>query len=175
MHITETYKSLQISNEKIVQLESINSEMQDAINALKKSLRREQNNFQKSKRSLYAQKGIITRRINALDLETSNRDLELNNSKAQIVKQRGYNKTIATKLISTSERESLKIKANKINESQNKISLPLLIFDCLKESILLINIYKTSSSMRSALSKLIPLLIPPSVDRKEIHYSNHKK
>ena len=126
MHITETYNSLQISNEKIVQLESINSEMQDAINALEKSFRREQNNFQKSKRSLYAQKGIITRRINALDaldLETSNRDLELNNSKAQIVKQRGYNKTIATKLISTSERESLKIKANKINESQNKISL----------------------------------------------------
>lgn len=51
---------------------------------------------------------MITRRINALDLETSNRDLEWNNSQAQLIKQRGYNKMIATKLISTSEREFLK-------------------------------------------------------------------
>ena len=68
--------------------------MKDAINALEKSFRREQNDFQKSKRSLYAQKGMITRRINALDLETSNRDLEWRNSKSLMNKQRRYNNNI---------------------------------------------------------------------------------
>ena len=62
---------------------------------------------------------------------------------------------------------------NNIKTSSSKISLPLLIFDCLKESVSLLNVYNNNKSLRSILSILIPLIIPSSSQRMEQNHSNH--
>ena len=106
-------------------------------------------------------------------METSNRDTEWNKSKSIIAKQHGYNKMVATKNSNMLGREKNKLKQDQKELSVSKISLPLLIFDCLKESVPLLNKHKNNKSLRSILSTLIPLLIPSRLERTELNHSNH--
>jgi hypothetical protein len=137
------------------------------------TVQREQKKTENVKRSISAQKRMMTKRSNALDLETSNRDTEWRKSKSKIAKQHGYNKMVATKNSNMLEKEKNKIKENQTKLSISKISLPLLIFDCLKESVSLLNTHKNNKSLRSILSTLIPLLIPSRLVRTELNHSNH--
>ena len=173
LHITEIYGKLLEANERIKGLETDQKELCETIDSLKSAVLREQRKSTNAKRSISAQKGMITKRLNALDLEISNRDTEWNVSVSKIVKQNGYNKMVATKNSNMLEREKNKIKMNNIKTSSSKISLPLLIFDCLKESVSLLNVYNNNKSLRSILSILIPLIIPSSSQRMEQNHSNH--
>jgi hypothetical protein len=116
---------------------------------------------------------MITKRLNAFDLETSNRDTECISLTSKLSKERGYNKMIATKNSNTLERKMNIMKENNIENTKSKISLPLLIFDCPKESVALLNIHKSCKSLRSTLSTIIPLKIPSSTKRTEQSHSNH--
>ena len=173
LHITEIYGKLLEANERIKGLETDQKELCETIDSLKSAVLREQRKSTNAKRSISAQKGMITKRLNALDLEISNRDTEWNVSVSKIVKQNGYNKMVATKNSNMLGREKNKIKMNNIKTSSSKISLPLLIFDCLKESVSLLNVYNNNKSLRSILSILIPLIIPSSSQRMEQNHSNH--
>lgn len=172
-HIIETYGMLSEANDHIKEMEIDQKEMSDTIDSLKITIRREQKKSENAKRSISAQKGMITKRLNALDLETTNREKEWCNSISKIAKQNGYNKMVATKNSNMLVREKNKIRQDQKNNSFSKISLPLLIFDCLKESISLLNTHKNNKSLRSILSTLIPLLIPSSSKRIEQNHSNH--
>ena len=173
LHITETYGRLCEATDHIKGMEIEQKEMCDTIESLKITIRREQKKTENAKRSISAQKGMITKRLNALDLETSNREKEWCNSVSKITKQHGYNKMVATKNSNMLEREKNKLKEDQKKNSFAKISLPLLIFDCLKESISLLNTHKNNKSLRTILSTLIPLLIPSSSKRIEQSHSNH--
>lgn len=154
-------------------IESDQREMFATIDSLKVAIRREQQKTATAKRSITAQKGMITKRLNALDLETSNLDTEWISLTSKLSKECGYNKMIATKNSNTSERKMNIMKENNIEITKSKISLPLLIFDCLKESVALLNIHKNCKSLRSTLSTIIPLIIPSSTKRTEQSHSNH--
>ena len=173
LHITETYEKLREADEQIKVMETDQKELCETIDSLKITIRREQRKLENTKRSISAQKGVITKRLNALDLETSNRDTEWNNSVSKITKQQGYNKMIATKNMNMLEREKNKMKNNVLRTQTSKISLPLLIFDCLKESVTLLNKFKNNKKLRAMLSTFIPLIIPDSSERKEQSHSNH--
>lgn len=75
-HIIGIYARLSDTNEIITGMESDQREMSATIDSLKIAIRREQQKTATAKRSITAQKGMITKRLNALDLETSNRDTE---------------------------------------------------------------------------------------------------
>lgn len=173
LHIQEVYGKLSGLTQLIEVMGIDKKEMCDTIDSLKVTIQREQKKTENAKRSISAQKGMITKRLNALDLETSNRDTEWNKSAAKIAKQHGYNKMVATKNSNMLEREKNKIKKDQEYISLSKISLPLLIFDCLKESVSLLSTNKNNKSLRSILSTLIPLLIPSSSERTEQNHSNH--
>lgn len=53
---------------------------------------------------------MITKRLNALDLETTNREKKWCNSVSKIAKPNGYNKMVATKNSNMLVREKKKIK-----------------------------------------------------------------
>jgi hypothetical protein len=142
-HIIGIYARLSDTNEIITGMESDQREMSATIDSLKIAIRREQQKTATAKRSITAQKGMITKRLNALDLETSNRDTEWISLTSKLSKERGYNKMIATKNSNTLERKMNIMKENNIEITKSKISLPLLIFDCLKESVALLNIHKS--------------------------------
>jgi hypothetical protein len=116
-------------------MESDQREMSATIDSLKIAIRRKQQKAATAKRSITAQKGMITKRLNALDLEISNRDTEWISLTSKLSKERGYNKMIATKNSNTLKRKMNIMKENNIEITKSKISLPLLIFDCLKESV----------------------------------------
>ena len=173
LHITGIYAKIDNLNELIKEMGSDQIEMCDTIDSLKKLIQREQKKTENAKRSISAQKGMITKRLNALDLETTNRNMEWLQSTSQIAKHRGYNKMIATKNSNKLQKEMKIIKKNEMEIATSKISLPLLIFDCLKESISLLNVHNNNKKLRSALSILIPLIIPSTSKRTEQNHSNH--
>ena len=110
LHITEIYGKLLEANERIKGLETDQKELCETIDSLKSAVLREQRKSTNAKRSISAQKGMITKGLNALDLEISNRDTEWNVSVSKIVKQNGHNKMVATKNLHMLERAKLKSK-----------------------------------------------------------------
>ena len=109
-------------------------------------------------------------------METSNQKVEWLQSTSQIAKHRGYNKiknTVDTKNSNKLQKEMKIIKKNEMESATSKISLPLLIFDSLKESIALLNVHNDNKKLRSTLSILIPLIIPSTSKRTEQNHSNH--
>ena len=95
-------------------------EMCDTIDSLKKVIQPEQKKTENAKRSISAQKGTITKRWNALDLQTSNRNMEWLQSTSQIAKHRGYNKMIATKNSNKLQKEMKIIRKNEMEIATSK-------------------------------------------------------
>ena len=124
-------------------------EMCNTIDSLKKVIKREQKKTENAKRSISAQKGMITKRLNALDLETSNRNVEWLQSTSQIAKHRGYNKMIATKNSHKFQKEMKIVKKNEMEITTLKKLLSLLIFGSLKESIALLNEHNNNKSSKA--------------------------
>ena len=123
-HIIGIYARLSDTNEIITGMESDQREMSATIDSLKIAIRREQQKTATAKRSITAQKGMITKRLNALDLETSNRDTEWISLTSKLSKERGYNKMIATKNSNTLERKMNIIKENNIEITSQKFRFP---------------------------------------------------
>jgi hypothetical protein len=97
LYITDTYGRLSELIKQIEAMEIDHKEMCDTIDSLKITVQREQKKTENAKRSISAQKGMMMKRLNALDLETSSRDTEWRKSKSKIAKQHGYNKMVAKK------------------------------------------------------------------------------
>jgi hypothetical protein len=90
--ISNLYTSLAESADKILGLEKEKLDMQDTINSLESAIRRLQKATGVSKRRISASKGQMTKRSNALALETENRNTEWRRCESQLVKRAGYNK-----------------------------------------------------------------------------------
>ena len=74
--ITNLYTSLEESGVTIMDMKKENLDMQETINSLENAIRRLKSDSEESKRRVSASKGQMTKRLNALALETTNRNIE---------------------------------------------------------------------------------------------------
>ena len=74
--IKNLYTSLAESADTILGLEKEKADMQDTITSLESAIRKLQTETEGSKRRISASKGQMTKRLNALALETENRNME---------------------------------------------------------------------------------------------------
>ena len=155
---------MSVENEKLDMLET--------IKCLEATIKRLQRDAEGEKRRISANKGQLTRRLNALALETANRNDEWRRSESQLVRSMGYNKMISTKNATTLKREMEKLKDNNLIQHQ-KISLPLVMFDNIKENIQFLNKCNSYESIKVILCAILTVLIPSTEKTMKENYSNN--
>ena len=170
--ITNLYTSLTESEDIIVTMKKEKEDMQEIINSLENAIRRLQRNSEGSKRRIAASKGQMTKRLNALALETTNRDIEWKRCESILVRKAGHNKMISTKNATTLRREKEKLNGDKVIQN-SKISLPLTIFDNIKENIDFLNKYTAFESIKAILCTVLTITIPPNQKRPKENSSNN--
>ena len=116
---------------------------------------------------------MLIKRSNALELIATTRDDIWLRSQSTLRKDKGTLKMISSKHTSRVLRDAKNKEEDKLPTDFPKISLPLAIFDCLRENIALINAHSTTKSMRSILSLVVPLVIPSLKERSELSHSKH--
>ena len=84
----------------------------------------------------------------------------------------GYNKMISTKNATTLKREMEKFKDNNLIQHQ-KISLPLVMFDNIKENVQFLNKYNSYESIKVILYAILTVLIPSTEKTMKENYSNN--
>lgn len=84
----------------------------------------------------------------------------------------GYNKMISTKNATTLKREKEKLNNENLIKYP-KISLPLVIFDNIKENIQLLNKYNSYESIKVILCTLLTVIIPATERRMKENSSNN--
>ena len=158
--ITNLYTSLEELEVTIMDIKKEKLDMQETIDSLENAIRRLKSDSEESKRRVSASKGQMTKRLNALALETTNRNIEWKRCESQLIKNAGYNKMISTKNKTTIRRE--KEKLNDIRPIQKtKISLPLIIFDNIKENIDLLNKFNAFENIKAIICTILTITIPP--------------
>ena len=170
--ITDLYTSLEESEVTIMDIKKEKQDMQETINSLENAIRRLKSDSKGSKRRISASKEQMTKRLNALALETTNRNIEWKRCESQLIRNAYYNKMIATKNATTIRR--VKEKLNGIRPIQNtKIYLPLIIFDNIKENIDLLNKFNSFENIKAILCTILTIIIPPTEKRPEENSSNN--
>jgi hypothetical protein len=114
----------------------------------------------------------MTKRLNALALETENRNSEWRRCESQLVKRAGYNKTVSTKNAITIKKGMEKFGVEKVLQN-DKISLPLIIFDNIKENIESLNRFNSFENIKVILCAVLTIIITPIEKRSRENSSNH--
>lgn len=157
--ITNLYESLDESASTILELKNEKADMQETIDSLESAIRRLQRDTEGSKRRISASKGQMTKRLNALALETENRNTEWRRCESELIRRAGYNKMVSTKNATTIKKGMEKFSEEKV-VLNDKISLPLLMFDNIKENIELLNNFNSFESIKVILCVILTLIIP---------------